>query len=268
MFVVTPVPVPVCMDPFQCQREREGGRERGTHQVFMVTPLSIPVCIDRFRCQREGGREEEGDTSGVCGDTDVYTILYESFPVSKRVINLVFYAHSTSTVISGRERERGGEREKHQVFVVTPVSIRVYMDCFWCQREGGGREREKHQVFVVTPVSIPLCMDCFWCQRKGGGREREKHQVFVVTPVSIPLCMDCFWCQRKGGGRERERQQVFVVTPGVYTTLYGSFPVSERGREGGRGETESSVRSDTGVYAISMNHFQYERELSVLQCLR
>ena len=72
-------------------------------------------------------------------------------------------------------------------------------------------------------------------EREGGG-EREKHQVFVVIPVSKRVCMDRFRCQREGGGRERERQQVFVVTPGVYTTLYGSFPVSERERgEGGRG---------------------------------
>ena len=55
---------------------------------------------------------------------------------------------------------------------------------------------------------------------------------------------------------------MFVVTPGVYTTLYGSFPVSERERGGGRergregeGETESSVRSDTGVYAARHEPF-------------
>ena len=54
--------------------------------MFVVTPLSIPVCIDRFRCQSvcvEGGGGE-GETSGVCGDTGVYTSLYGSFPVSKR----------------------------------------------------------------------------------------------------------------------------------------------------------------------------------------
>ena len=62
--------------------------------------------------QRERGVEGEGETSGVYGDTGVYTALYRSFPVSNR------------------------ERE-------------------------GWRERGRHQVFMVTPMSIPLCMDRF-----------------------------------------------------------------------------------------------------------
>ena len=92
--------------------------------------------------------------------------------------------------------------------------------------------------------------------------------MFVVTPVSIPVCKDRFCCQGKGGGRERERQQVFVVTPDVYSTLYGSFPVSKRERGGGGRERvrRKAVYVVTPVsMPLCMNHFQYEREMSVLQ---
>ena len=108
---------------------------------------------------------------------------------------MVFYAQSTSKVISGRESEREeGRGRDRQVFVMTPVSIPVCMDPFQRQREGW-RERGRHQVFMVTPVSN---------REREGWRERGRHEVFMVTPVSNT--------ERKGW-RERGRHQVFMVTP-------------------------------------------------------
>ena len=50
----------------------------------MVTPVSIRVSVYGSFPVSERRREEEGETSGVCGDTGVCTSLYGSFPVSKR----------------------------------------------------------------------------------------------------------------------------------------------------------------------------------------
>ena len=55
--------------------------------------------------------------------------------------------------------------------------------------------------------------------------------------------------RERKGGRERERHQAGVCgNTGVYTILYGSFPVSKReGGMEGEGYT-SSVYGDTAVY--------------------
>ena len=106
------------------------------------------MCVHAFResKEREGGKRER---ECVC------------------VSNLVFYAQSTSTVISERDGERQTDRQTDKVtWCFTPSQpVRLY------QRETE-TDRQTKQLGVLRPVN----QYSYFTHREGGRREKERER--------------------------------------------------------------------------------------------
>ena len=136
----------------------------------------------------------------------------------------MFYAQSTSTVISGRERERNSCVSSLRS-LVTLLLWRDRESCFFTAQFGNPVITEREEGERERVVSSLRSLATLLLQREKRERERE---LFLHCAVWQP----CYYRERRG----RERESCF------FTAQFGN-PVITQTEEGERESVVSSLRS-------------------------